>query len=89
MQLIMIPMNVWECPAFQRHIVGNNSSTSYNEVFSAPMVDTTEAVNDDDEDNVPRVEELPDEVDVVKDTKEGTGLRQRKEKSSGSSHDID
>ena len=89
MQLIMIPMNVWDCPVFQRQVMGNISSNTYNELFSAPEETAAGPSNDDDDDdNVPRVEELPDEDDS-KVKKEATGLRQRKENASSNSHDID
>lgn len=61
MQAIMIPMTLWDSPVFRKHILRKTSDkTFYNETFVVPTAGRND-VNEDE--NIPRVEQLPDDDD--------------------------
>eukprot|EP00602_Paraphysomonas_sp_CaronLab_P007635 CAMPEP_0185024226 /NCGR_PEP_ID=MMETSP1103-20130426/7220_1 /TAXON_ID=36769 /ORGANISM="Paraphysomonas bandaiensis, Strain Caron Lab Isolate" /LENGTH=224 /DNA_ID=CAMNT_0027557145 /DNA_START=60 /DNA_END=734 /DNA_ORIENTATION=+ len=70
MQAVMVPIGLWENVLVQKYVLGNKTENAYNELDSAPESGSPGAesnANDDDDDNFPRVEELPsDDDDTVK-----------------------
>lgn len=73
MQAIMIPMNLWDSPILKKHFLGVNSGGAlYNELFVAPTEASIAKKDTADEDNVPRVEQLPDDEPDTKPKKSST-----------------